>query len=40
METKDLTSKIVAIGTAEYLVSGTLVGSGTVVTPFADSKEN
>ena len=29
--------KIVAIGLAEYLVSGTLMGSGTVATPFADS---
>ena len=29
--------KIVAIGLAEYLVSGTLIGSGTVATPFADS---
>ena len=29
--------KIVAIATAEYLVSGTLMGSGTVATPFADS---
>ena len=29
--------EITAIATAEYMVSGTLVGSGTVATPFADS---
>jgi len=34
---KGSTLEITAIGTAEYLVSGSLIGSGTVVTPFADS---
>lgn len=29
--------EVTAIATAEYMVSGTLVGSGTVATPFADS---
>jgi len=29
--------EVTAIATAEYMVSGSLVGSGTVATPFADS---
>ena len=29
--------EITALATAEYLVQGTLVGAGTVATPFADS---
>ena len=29
--------EITAIGTAEYLVTGSLIGSGTAATPFADS---
>ena len=29
--------KVVALATAEYMVQGVLIGSGTVVTPFADS---
>tara|TARA_R110002012_G_scaffold258242_1_gene438611 strand:+ start:164 stop:637 length:474 start_codon:yes stop_codon:yes gene_type:complete len=29
--------EITALATAEYLVQGVLIGSGTVVTPFADS---
>lgn len=29
--------EVTAIATAEYMVSGTLVGSGTVVTPFANA---
>ena len=29
--------EVTAIATAEYLVTGTLLGSGTLVTPFADS---
>ena len=29
--------KIVALATAEYMVQGVLIGSGTVATPFADS---
>lgn len=29
--------KVVALATAEYMVQGVLIGSGTVSTPFADS---
>ena len=29
--------KVVALATAEYMVQGVLIGSGTVATPFADS---
>jgi hypothetical protein len=29
--------EVTAIATAEYLVTGTLLGSGTLATPFADS---
>jgi len=29
--------EVTAIATAEYMVSGTLAGSGTAATPFADS---
>ena len=29
--------EVTAIATAQYLVSGNLVGSGTIVTPFADA---
>lgn len=34
---KGSTLEITAIGTAEYLVSGSLIGSGTPATPFADA---
>ena len=29
--------KVVALATAQYMVQGVLIGSGTVVTPFADA---
>jgi hypothetical protein len=29
--------EVTALATAEYLVQGILIGSGTVATPFADS---